>query len=63
MSNNTSDVLETCLLIDGRGYNTKNEDRNVRVVNPLVKSKNRVLKAPNSYKKVPCSLHVFFSFA
>jgi hypothetical protein len=62
MSNNTSDVLETCLLIDGGGYNTKNEDRNVRVVNPSLKSKNHALKAPNSYEKfiVLCMFFFFF---
>jgi hypothetical protein len=51
MSNNTSDVPETCLLVEGGGYNTKNVDRNVRFVNPSLKSKNHVLKAPNSYEK------------
>lgn len=51
MSNNTSDAQETCLLVEGRGYNTENIDRNVKVVNPSLKSKNHVLKAPNSCKK------------
>jgi hypothetical protein len=49
MSNNTSDVPKTCLLVEGGGYNTENVDRNVKVVNPSLKSKNHLLKAPNSY--------------
>jgi hypothetical protein len=62
MSNNTSDVPETCLLIEGGDYNTKNVDKYVRVVNPSLKSNIHVLKAPNSYEKF-LFFSCFFFFA
>jgi len=61
MSNNTSDVPKICLLVEGGGYSIENVNKNVRVVNPSLKSKNDVLKAPNSYEKY-LVLCMFFFF-
>jgi hypothetical protein len=61
MSNNTNDVPKTSLLVEGGDYNTENVDRYIKVVTPLLKSKNHVLKAPNSYEKL-IVLCMFFFF-